>query len=189
LEESSEALMQRVAQADHAAFRILLERHSARMLALARHTLGAVGETEEVVQEAFVRVWQNAARFDARRSLFTTWMHRIVVNLCLDQLRRPRHASRDGLDSPEDDRVDDAPDALGQALARERGAAVHAALRSLPPRQRAALVLFHFQAASTRDGAVAMALSEKAFESLLIRARAALRDALRPYMEDEGGLR
>jgi len=178
--------MERVARADHAAFRFLLERHSARMLALARHTLGAAGEAEEVVQEAFVRVWQHAARFDARQSLFTTWMHRIVVNLCLDQLRRPRHASRDGPDAPDDDRADDAPDALGQALIRERRAAVHAALRALPPRQRAALVLFHFQAVSTREGAAAMALSEKAFESLLIRARAALRDGLRPYMEDEG---
>jgi RNA polymerase sigma-70 factor, ECF subfamily len=186
LEDSSEALMQRVARADHAAFRILLERHSGRMIALARHTLGSVGEAEEVVQEAFVRVWQHAARFDARQSLFTTWMHRIVINLCLDQLRRPRHASSDGHDAPSDERPDDAPDALGQALMRERRSAVHAALRALPPRQRAALVLFHFQAAGTREGAAAMELSEKAFESLLIRARAALRDALRAYMDDEG---
>ena len=72
--------MQRVAQADVTAFRTLLERHSGRLLGLARHMLGNLGEAEEVVQEAFVRVWQQAARFDARQSLFTTWMHRIVLN-------------------------------------------------------------------------------------------------------------
>jgi RNA polymerase sigma-70 factor, ECF subfamily len=174
LDESDEALMQRIAAADRVAFRTLLERHNRRMLALARHTVGSASEAEEIVQEAFVRVWQHALRFDPQRSLFTTWMHRIVVNLCLDQLRRPRHASDEGLAEP----PHDAPDALGQALVRERRAAVHAAMRHLPVRQRAALVLFHFQELSARECSVAMDISDKAFESLLIRARAALRKLL-----------
>jgi RNA polymerase sigma-70 factor, ECF subfamily len=178
--------MHSVVQGDHAAFRVLLERHGRRMLLLARQMLGANAEAEDVVQEAFVRVWQHAAQFDARRSLFTTWMHRIVVNLCLDRARRPRHGGSDEFDALAQSRADETPDALGQALARERSAAVHSALRTLPARQRAALVLFHFQAASTREGAAVMALSEKAFESLLTRARAALRQALRGYMEEPG---
>jgi len=173
--------MQRIALADRMAFRSLLERHARRTLSLARHTLGHAGEAEDIVQEAFVRVWQNASRFDAGRARFTTWLHRIVVNLCLDTLRRPRHAGDEGVDEV----ADDTPDALGQALTQERRVAVHAALRSLPPRQRAALVLFHFQGAPARECAASMALSDKAFESLLIRARGALKDALRDYIQDD----
>jgi RNA polymerase sigma-70 factor, ECF subfamily len=173
--------MQRIAVADRLAYRALLERHARRTLSLARHTVGHAGEAEDIVQEAFVRVWQHAARFDPARALFTTWLHRIVVNLCLDTLRRPRHAGDEGLDEV----ADDAPDALGQALSRERRAAVQAAMRRLPPRQRAALVLFHFQGAPARDCAASMELTDKAFESLLIRARGALKDALREYMQDD----
>jgi RNA polymerase sigma-70 factor, ECF subfamily len=181
LEDHDEALMQRVAVADRVAFRSLLERHARRTLALARYTLGNASEAEDIVQEAFVRVWQHASRFDGRRALFTTWLHRIVVNLCVDNLRRPRHDGDAGLQ----DLADEAPDALGQALTHERRAAVQAAMRRLPARQRAALVLFHFQGASTREGAAAMELSDKAFESLLIRARIALREALLGYMQDD----
>ncbi len=173
--------MQRIAVADRMAFRSLLERHARRTLSLARHTLGHAGEAEDIVQEAFVRVWQHASRFDAERALFTTWLYRIVVNLCLDALRRPRHAGDEGLE----DLADDVPDALGQALTRERRAAVQAALRRLPPRQRAAVVLFHFQGAPARECASSMELSDKAFESLLIRARGALKDALLEYMQDD----
>jgi RNA polymerase sigma-70 factor, ECF subfamily len=186
LDDSSEALMQRVARGDHAAFARLLERHSSRMLSLARHTLMASSEAEDVVQEAFVRVWQHAARFDAGQSLFTTWLHRIVLNLCLDQLRRPQHKWAELDDAHMEALVDETPNALDQALLRERRLAVHGALRALPMRQRAALVLFHFQAHSVREGATALQLSEKAFESLLNRARSALKAALRPYMHDAG---
>ena len=171
--------MQRIALADSMAFRGLLERHARRTLSLARHTLGTAGDAEDIVQEAFVRVWQHASRFDAGRALFTTWLHRIVVNLCLDTLRRPRHAGDEGLEAV----ADDTPDALGQALTRERRVAVQAAMHRLPPRQRAALVLFHFQGAPARECAASMELSDKAFESLLIRARSALKDALREYMQ------
>jgi RNA polymerase sigma-70 factor, ECF subfamily len=181
LEDSDEALMQRIAVADRTAFRSLLERHARRALSLARHTVGHAGEAEDIVQEAFVRVWQHASRFDSQRALFTTWLHRIVVNLCLDTLRRPRHDGDEGLDEV----ADDAPDALNQALTRERRTAVHGALRRLPMRQRAALILFHFQGTSARECAASMELSDKAFESLLIRARSALKDALREYMQDD----
>jgi RNA polymerase sigma-70 factor, ECF subfamily len=181
-DDSDEALMRCIANSDPLAFRALLERHTRRMLSLARNTVAATGVAEEIVQEAFVRVWQHAGSFDARRSLFTTWMHRIVINLCLDHVRRPQHASSDDLDEV----ADDAPDALGEMLGRERRAAVQAAMRALPVRQRAALVLFHFQGASLREAAAAMELSEKAFESLLTRARAALRNALHDYMHDDG---
>jgi RNA polymerase sigma-70 factor, ECF subfamily len=177
--------MQQIARQDRIAFRTLLERHSRRMIALAQNTLGVAAEAEEVVQEAFIRVWSSAAKFEPGRAQFTTWMHRIVLNLCIDRVRKP-HAAGNGDELP--DLEDESPDALGQALAKERRAAVQQAMRRLPVRQRAALALFHFQELSARDCAAAMEVSESAFESLLIRARIALREQLQPFIHPGGSI-
>ena len=176
-DDSDEALMQRIAgAADRSALQILLQRHARRSLQLAAHTLGGVGDAEGIVQDAFLRVWQHARSFDGARAKFTTWLHRVVVNLCIDELRRARPDAVD--DEVLAQVADDAPSTLARLLANERVAALHAALRRLPARQRAAIVLFHFHESPVRECAQAMELSDKAFESLLTRARQALRSAL-----------
>ena len=164
---------------ERTAFRSLLQRHTARVLALAAHTLGHRGEAEEVVQEAFIRVWQHADRYEPQQAQFTTWLYRIVVNLCLDRLRKPRHAVAD----EQLDAADSKPDALGQMLGLERQAAVRAAIKLLPPRQRLAVLWFHFSDRPALDCAADMGLSPKAFESLLARGRVALRKELEPYID------
>jgi RNA polymerase sigma-70 factor (ECF subfamily) len=98
-------------------------------------------------------------------------------------VRKP-HAISSGDELP--DPPDDTPDALGQALASERRATVLHAMRQLPTRQRAALALFHFQELSARECAASMEVSESAFESLLTRARAALRDQLKNFIHQGG---
>jgi RNA polymerase sigma-70 factor, ECF subfamily len=174
--------MEQIARRDRTAFRTLLQRHSRRMIALAQNTLGIAAEAEDVVQEAFIRVWANAAKFEPGRAQFTTWLHRIVLNLCIDYVRKPRATAGEEalLEIP-----DETPDALGQALQKERRGAVQMAMRELPIRQRAALALFHFEELSTRECAASMQLSESAFESLLTRARAALRERLREFIKQD----
>jgi len=179
LEESDETLMRKVIARDREAFNVLMKRYGRRLMALALNILRSSAGAEDVVQEAFVRVWLRADSFDARQSQLTTWLHRIVVNLCIDQVRKQRLESDDELDFL----PDQAPDALGRALDTERRDAVHRALRGLGVRHRAALTLFHFQELSGRECAAALGISESAFESLLIRARAALRQSLHAYME------
>ena len=171
--------MRQTRHGERMAFRSLLQRHTARVLSLAAHTLGHRGEAEEVVQEAFIRVWQHADRYEPQQAQFTTWLHRIVVNLCLDRLRKPRHAA----DDEQFDAADSRPDALAQMLGLERQAAVRAAIELLPPRQRLAVTWFHFSDRPVLDCAADMELSPKAFESLLARGRLALRKHLLPYMK------
>src|SRR3954454_11069916 len=80
-------LMECAAKGDGQAFRILAARHGGRALGLARRFLGNEAMAEDVVQDAFLRVWINASRWRPEAA-FRTWLYRIVVNLCLNAKRR-----------------------------------------------------------------------------------------------------
>ena len=100
MDDSDEALMARVARGDERAFQLLSRRHLPAMLGLARRILGNAGDAEDVAQEAFMRVWTHAPRWQPLAQ-FRTWLTRVVVNLCLDRKRRgtlggPRRRRRRG---------------------------------------------------------------------------------------------
>ena len=87
MDDSDEALMARIARGDERAFRALASRHLPVMLGLARRILGNAADAEDVSQEAMLRVWTHAPRWQPL-ALFRTWITRVVVNLCLDRKRR-----------------------------------------------------------------------------------------------------
>jgi RNA polymerase sigma-70 factor (ECF subfamily) len=168
--------MTRVAAGDRAAYRRIVDRHARSVLGLAKNVLGAGPHAEDIAQEALLRVWTRADRFEPGRAKLSTWLHRVVINLCIDTRRRDRPTS-ELVDVPAL-----GPDALEQTVSNERQALLARGLAQLPVRQRAALTLFHFQERSGRECAEIMDLTEDAFESLLVRARAALRE-----LTKEGG--
>ncbi len=86
-DDASEALMARVARGDEPAYRALTRRHLPAMLGLARRILGNAADAEDVAQEAMLRVWTHAPRWQPLAA-FRTWLTRVVVNLCLDRKRR-----------------------------------------------------------------------------------------------------
>lgn len=173
-EPTDEALMGRVATGDRTAFGMLVRRHALRYRALAFRYLDDVARAEDLVQEAFTKIWTHADRFDSTKARFTTWFHRIVVNRCLDEKRRRKV---DQL--PETfDEADDRPNAEA-LLGEESGKAqLHAALTRLPDRQRIAVTLSYFDGLSNIEAAEAMEMNLKAYESLLVRSRAKLREFL-----------
>jgi len=162
---------------DRAAFNELVGRHGERALRLALRVLGDAAEAEEVAQEAFLRAWQAAAGFDPARARFTTWLHRIVLNLAIDRTRRRGHAPSSGLDAAAE-LADPTPGPEEAAAAAEARGALAAALGSLPPRQRAAIALAYEQELSGAEAAAALSISERALEGLLRRARLLLRSRL-----------
>ncbi len=172
-EPTDENLMQRVAKGDHSALRGLMERHMQYGLALAERIAGGNQEADDICQEAFLRVWQRAALFDPERGSFKTWLYRMVVNLAIDRTRGSR-ARQEPIEEA-GDVVSDEPAPEARLHARQQERDFERAFRSLPERQRAALALFHFDRLSGRDAAMALDLSEKAFGSLLTRARKTLR--------------
>jgi RNA polymerase sigma-70 factor, ECF subfamily len=161
-------LLARVAARDSRAFAQLVERHHQRAYALAWRILGRPADAEDVVQEAFMKLWTGAARFDATRGRFSGWFARIVTNQALDGRRHMKPVAE----------LEEAADVVDQAPSPEaiaQGRDVHAALAELPPRQRAALALFYMEGYSMAEVAQILDSNEKAVESLLSRGRAALR--------------
>lgn len=183
--ESDEDLMALVVAGDNAAFRRLMARNMGRAIRVAETVVRGSTEADDIAQEAFIRIWRNAAAFDPGVARFTTWMHRIVVNLAIDRKRR----NGAGHAPVPEDLADGHDSALDTLVASEQQAAVQCALGELPDRQRAAIALFHFEGLSGRDSALAMNLSESAFESLLTRARSALRQRVLTTLEETGGRR
>lgn len=170
-------LMHKIADGDQRAFRMLMQRHLARTVRLATRILGSTGAAEDVAQEAFIRVWKHAGNWQDPKQAgarFTTWLYRIVLNLCIDEKRKNRFTDIDAL--PE--RADETPNAQAGMESREKSARVLAALAELPERQRAAFVLCFYEDYSNKDAADMLGISVKAIESLLVRARKQLRDLL-----------
>jgi len=171
---SDEALVEQVCGGDQHAFGCLVERHGTRFRAIAVRTCGDQTMAEEMVQEAFVKLWTRPDQFDASKAKFTTWFHRVVVNRCLDELRRKRpDALPEGFEVA-DDRVG------AEALIDIEGGSkrLYGALATLSDRQRSALTLSYLDGYSNVEAANIMALNLKAYESLLVRARAKMREAL-----------
>ncbi|MBS0534258.1 MAG: RNA polymerase sigma factor [Proteobacteria bacterium] len=167
------ALMARVAQGDEAAYRILSRRHVPAMLGLARRILGNAADAEDVAQEAMLRVWTHAPRWQPLAA-FRTWLTRIVVNLCLDRKRRAAWVDLDQAGEI----ADPAPDAGEAVEQNERDGMVQKAIGQLPARQRTAIVLTYGDGMSNAEVAEVMGTTVSAVETLLVRAKQNLRRAL-----------
>lgn len=171
--------MARVRERDSVAFRILVDRHLRVLHRIAYRMIGDPSEAEDIAQEALLRLWRDAARWQVGSAGTGAWLNRVVVNLCLDRLRRRRFASDEAV--PE--RADETPLAPEELDAGRMRSATVAAIGALPDRQRAAIVLTYYEEVSNQVAAEAMEMNLKAFESLLLRARSALRAALTPMKE------
>lgn len=175
---SDEALVAQVATGDRRAYSLLVERHLDRTVTVARRLLNSTAEAEDVAQEAFLRLWQKADRFDPAAARFTTWFYRITTNLCLDRTRRPVMLEIEAAGDPADPRAD-AETALAD---RRTKAAVAAAVAELPERLRAAVSLTYDAGLSNAEAARTLDISVKALETLLVRARKNLREKLASWV-------
>lgn len=176
------ALAARLAARDPAALRDIIARHAGALHRTAFRMTGDAHEAEDIVQEACLRLWDQAPAIAARHPSGSQaagtlrlggWLQRVVTNLAIDRLRRSRRLS----DGEVPDREDDAPLADTLIEAGERDGLARRLVLALPERQRAAIVLTYYEELSNAEAAEAMEMNIKAFESLLHRARAALRQA------------
>ena len=173
MDDSDEALMARIARGDERAFRALSRRHLPAMLGLARRILGNAADAEDVAQEAMLRVWNHAPRWQPLAA-FRTWLTRVVVNLCLDRKRRAPWVALETAGEI----VDPAPGAGEKAERDERERLVGGAIAELPARQRAAIVLTYGDGMSNAQAAEILNTSVSAVETLLVRGKQNLRARL-----------
>jgi RNA polymerase sigma-70 factor, ECF subfamily len=152
---------------------MLFTRHSGRLWAVAVRTLGDAEEAADALQEAMISAFRQASGFRGD-SAVTTWLHRIVVNACLDRLRR--RAARPAVTGL-DERVMDvlAPAALAdEGASTDTAIDVRAALSTLPPDQRAVLVLVDMLGYPVADAAEVLGISIGTVKSRCARGRARL---------------
>jgi len=178
-----DALMRALASGDRAAGRMLVDRHLAHVLAVARRMLGDQAEAEDVAQDTFMRAWKAAERWEPGRAKLSTWLHRIAMNQCLDRLRKKKPEPLD----PDFDAASDDPDPEIQLQQQQMAKRVEGAIQALPDRQRAAIVLSHYQGLSNPEAAEILDVSIEAVESLLSRGRRALKQSLRPEWSELRG--
>jgi RNA polymerase sigma-70 factor, ECF subfamily len=169
------ALLAASAAGDHSAFRQLVAMHLTGAVSIARGMLGDGAEAEDIAQEAFLRLWRNAATLQLGPYGLKPWLRRVVSNLAIDRMRAARHTTV----TDEVPETPIRPTQTDNLEAKDLKARVTAALETLPERQRAALVLFHFEDMSQIEVGEALGISDEAVESLLARARRSLRAGLK----------
>lgn len=176
-DEDDAALLARYARGDAGAARALTVRLAPRVHAQAFRMLGDRAEAEDVAQDAMVRLWRIAPDWRSGEAQVSTWLYRVVSNLCTDRLRKRRGGSvaLDDVAGPEDP----APGAEARLQDQARHSALRAAIADLPERQRVALTLRHFEGATNPEIAEQLGISVEAVESLTARAKRALTQALR----------
>jgi RNA polymerase sigma-70 factor (ECF subfamily) len=167
-------LMACLAQGDMSALGELARKHQTRVLELAYRTLGSWDLAEDVAQETFLRVYRAAKRYKSTAK-FTTWLYRIVFNLCLDEQRKRAKAGTSL--EPE---VYDQPSSSDEDSAEreELATTVKAAVQALPERQRTALILYRYHDLNHAEISEVTGWTQSAVESLLVRAYANLRGKL-----------
>lgn len=175
---SDDELVSRAATGDRAAWGTLVDRYLAAISGYAWYMLGDRGEAEDVAQETFVRLMAKVGAWEAGGAGLKTWLYRVAINLCID--RRRKHVPEPVAELPE------VPDG-GAAAADERfdrARAVREALDRLPERQRLVMTLVYYQGFTNGEAASLLKLSVDAVESLLARARRAMRATLAPLRDD-----
>ena len=169
---SDEALLVLFANGDPKAAVVLTHRLGPRVFAYGFRLLGDRTEAEDVAQEAMLRLWKTAPDWRPGEAKITTWLFRVVSNLCIDRKRRYRNrpvSLEVGADPP------DGADSVDETLQQKaRSEALQAALLYLPDRQRQAVILRNIENLANPEIASIMGISVEAVESLTARGKRAL---------------
>jgi RNA polymerase sigma-70 factor, ECF subfamily len=164
-ETTDEQLMQAVAGGSLDAFNELVLRYQSLAWKMAYRFLGDAMEAEDVAQEAFLKILEAAPRYRPTAT-FLTYFYRTLTHLCIDRTRKRQFTS-----------IDDIPEAMDPSLnpaesliEKERRARVRIALDALPPNQKAAMILRHYEGLSYTEIAQILGVTPKAVEGLISRA-------------------
>ena len=186
MEESR--LIERASDGDAASFNTLMGMHERRMYAVALRMCGNPEDAQDCLQEAMLRVYRSISGFKSQSS-FSTWVYRITMNTCLDELRRRKArpaASLDGMLDAGWSPVDAGESPEGHAMRQETRRALQGFMSELPEDMRAAVVLRDVQGYSYEEIAEALETNIGTIKSRISRGRERLREKIagRPELFD-----
>ena len=178
-DKDDQELLALIQDGSHQAFAELVRRHTERFYRLAYRYAQNRETAEDLVQDAFVRLWENPASWRPdRNSKFTTWFYRIVVNLCLDWQKKKRPCPW-----TEDMPLADERESADEAMIRsQEQKLLEKEIAALPERQRTALNLCFDEGLSNQEAAEAMGVNLKALQSLIMRAKTTLKERMKAYL-------
>lgn len=174
-------LLVRCRRGDTVAFRSLVERFTPYAFSLAFRFIADDDDAEDIVQESFIRVWNNLAMYDERKK-FSTWFYRIIVNLCYDRLRRERRwRSLFQAERPEEpvDGMDETADVYQKTANEDIVFHIRRFAERLPLKQRTVFILRDLQELSVQEVADILRISPAAVKTHLCYARQSLRQMLK----------
>jgi RNA polymerase sigma-70 factor (ECF subfamily) len=178
-EKDDYELLALVQDGSHDAFAVLVRRHSERFYRLAYRYVQNRETAEDIVQDAFLKLWEDPGRWQPdRSSKFTTWFYRIVVNLCLDWQKKKRPLALDEDMPLADER--DTPDTT--MIRTQEQKILEQEIAVLPERQRLAVNLCFAEGLSNQEAAEVIGVGLKALQSLIMRAKTTLKERMEAYL-------
>ena len=179
--EAEESLIKSAAKGDHQAFRALVEFHQAFAYSLAHRYTNDEEETEDITQEAFIKIWKNLHKYDPTFP-FKAWLAKIVSNLCLDHLKSARRKHEWGKTKADETlMVADHHHPGHQLEAAELKTIVAQLAEHLTEQQRAVFVLRDLEMMSTEEVCQALSMSPGNMKSNLYYARLKIKQGLAAF--------
>lgn len=184
-----QSLVRAFQEGDEKAFEEIVRRYQRQVANVVYLTMGSRNEVEDLTQEVFLRVYRSIGRVNVELSLFS-WIYRIALNLCIDELRKKKLKRMLALDTSEETAPDHSPmlqdsaEASDDLMSEEKKHQILTALRKLTPAHRTALVLREYEDMSYREIAEALQITEQAVKSRIFRAREELKDLLKEYFKE-----
>lgn len=189
--ESDIELMTRVKSGDDAAFSELMRRHYRGIVNYIYRFTNDKGNSEDLAQEAFLRVYRSAKRYKPEAK-FSTWLYKIVTNLCITEVKtkgKSQSVSLDEIEENSGDRGDlKSSDAYDLIFRREIGGAIAEALKSLPERERTSIILCKYQELPYEEVADIIGCTVGAVKAYVHRGRMKLIQKLRPLLGESHGM-
>ena len=181
---SDEYYIERVIKGDHSSYATLVERHKDMVFTIANRMLKNREEAEEVAQDAFMKAYRSLKKF-RKESKFSTWLYRIVYNLCVSQLRKNKTQIQSLDDEEKNIDIEDTHKKMEKLEKKERSKYINRAIDNLNPEEKTIITLYYQDELSVAEISEVTRLTQSNVKVRLHRSRLKLYDELNRILKHE----
>lgn len=180
--KSDEELLELTIKKEHPAFAELVRRYTKKFYSVSYRIVGSRVDSEDMVQEAFLKLWNQPSLWDKKKNTkFTTWFYRVLINQCLDHKRKKSYRTHS-----EYEEESTGERSTGKIMEeKSRNELINKYILELPEKQQIALNLCYYENLTRQEAGEIMELTDKGVQSLVSRAKENLKKKLKVYYEQE----